>query len=412
MKHHVFLLLLGLLLGSTGSYAQQVTDSIQREIQKNQIKIEALPYYSFGKGVGLTSPDSLFQFNIRFRMQNRATFAFEEDQPDEISAQIRRLRLRFDGYVGSPQFTYALQLSFAPEDVGTLESGESINIIRDAILFYRPNAYWHLGFGQTKLPGNRQRINSSGALQLTDRSINNSRFNIDRDFGLQVYYIDNPQDSFGYEIKTALTTGSGRNWTGSSEYQLAYTGKIELYPFGNFSKGGAYFEGDLARETTPKLMVSGVYHLNQGATQSQGQRGQDLYEARDLTSVFLDAIVKYNGWSFQTAWMMRDTDQSITTNPENELEQSYVIAGSGWDVQLSYVFYNYWEIIGRYSNSRPKTDLRWILPESSQMSFGVTKYIWEHAFKMQAEITHEQLQLPQSDPVNSWYLRFQVELGI
>lgn len=412
MRVKSFLLGFVLVLIGSVSYAQKNTDSLQRQLQKNQIKIEALPYYSFGKGVGLTSPDSLFQFNIRFRMQNRATFEFNDDQTQEISAQIRRLRLRFDGYVGSPQFTYALQLSFAPEDIGTVESGENINIIRDAILFYRPNAHWHIGFGQTKLPGNRQRINSSGALQLTDRSINNARFNIDRDFGLQVYYIDNPKDRFGYEIKTALSTGSGRNWTGSSDYQLAYTGKIELYPFGNFSNGGAYFEGDLIRETSPKLMLSGVYHLNQGATQSQGQRGQDLFEDRDLTSVFLDAIVKYNGWSFQTAWMMRDTDQSITTNPEDESEQSYVIAGSGWDVQLSYIFQNYWEIIGRYSHSRPKHDIKSQLPESSQLSFGVTKYIWEHAFKMQAEITHEQQQWPQSDPVKSWYVRFQVELGI
>jgi hypothetical protein len=40
------------------------------------------------------------------------------------------------------------------------------------------------GFGQTKLPGNNQRVVSSGSLEFTDRTINNSRFNIDRDFGL------------------------------------------------------------------------------------------------------------------------------------------------------------------------------------------------------------------------------------
>jgi hypothetical protein len=39
-------------------------------------------------------------------------------------------------------------------------------------------------FGQTKLPGNNQRVVSSGSLEFTDRTINNSRFNIDRDFGL------------------------------------------------------------------------------------------------------------------------------------------------------------------------------------------------------------------------------------
>ena len=59
---------------------------------------------------------------------------------------------------------YALQLSFAPGDVGEIKEGENINIIRDAVVFYRPNKHWNISFGQTKLPGNRQRVNSSGGI--------------------------------------------------------------------------------------------------------------------------------------------------------------------------------------------------------------------------------------------------------
>jgi len=79
---------------------------------------------------------------------------------------------------------------------GVIEDGENVNIIRDAVMFYRPNKYWSIAFGQTKLPGNRQRVNSSGALQLTDRTINNARFNIDRDFGIQTYYLHEKKDGF------------------------------------------------------------------------------------------------------------------------------------------------------------------------------------------------------------------------
>jgi hypothetical protein len=61
------------------------------------------------------------------------------------------------------QILYAIQLSFAPGDVGEFREGENINIIRDAVVFYRPNKHWNISFGQTKLPGNRQRVNSSGA---------------------------------------------------------------------------------------------------------------------------------------------------------------------------------------------------------------------------------------------------------
>lgn len=148
----------------------------------NDIKLAALPYYTFGKGVGLTSPDSIFKLNIRFRMQNRATYIHDEEAESSVEALIKRLRLKFDGYVGDPRIVYVIQLSFSPGDVGVIEDGDNINVIRDAVVFYRPNSHWNFGFGQTKLPGNRQRINSSGALQLTDRSINNASFNIDRDF--------------------------------------------------------------------------------------------------------------------------------------------------------------------------------------------------------------------------------------
>ncbi|MES2486506.1 MAG: porin, partial [Bacteroidota bacterium] len=182
---------------------------IKRTTTNNDLKLSALPYYSYGKGLGLTSPDSIFQLNIRFRIQNRVSYIDNEGEEPAIDGQIRRLRLRFDGYVGNPKFLYALQLSFAPGDVGEIEEGKNLNIIRDAVVIYRPNRHWNIAFGQTKLPGNRQRVNSSGALQLTDRSINNAKFTIDRDFGFQVYNLHEWEDKFSYNLKGAVTMGEG-----------------------------------------------------------------------------------------------------------------------------------------------------------------------------------------------------------
>ncbi len=407
-----FLVLFLTCLTSFLVIGQTEKDTVTDTSSSNDIKLSALPYYNYGRGVGLTSPDSLFQFNIRFRMQNRATFEFDEDEESRISAQIRRLRLRFDGFVGDPQFLYVIQLSFAPGDVGVLEEGENINVIRDAVLFYRPNPNWNIGFGQTKLPGNRQRVNSSGALQLTDRSINNLRFNLDRDFGLQVYYLQSKLNTFGYEIKTAISTGEGRNWTKTSDNNLAYTGRLELYPFGSFTKDGAFFEGDLMRETSPKVLLAATYHYNQGAKRTQGQLGNDLFESKELTSVFLDAMVKYNGWSFQTAYMSRHTPNAFDANPMDANERQFVVAGNGLDAQLSYLFHNNTELITRFSKSNPKDEIASLLPEATEFTMGITKYIWEHAFKLQAEVTHSQLQLPLTDSSSNWYVRFQIEIGI
>lgn len=405
MKKVILLLLLIL----SGKSFAQVKNSDTEEF-----KLAALPYYNYGKGLGMTSADSIFQLNIRFRMQNRVTVYEREDEETSYDAQIRRLRLRLDGYVGSPQFQYVLQLSFAPGDVGKIEEGKNINIIRDAAITYKPNKNWNFIFGQTKIPGNRQRVNSSGALQLTDRSINNASFNIDRDFGFQAYYLNEKKDKFSYNIKTALTSGNGRNIS-QEDTNVAISTKLELLPFGTFSKGGEYFEGDLAREKKPKLMISGAYHQNNDSWNDKGQLGEEIYEARDLKSVFVDAILKYQGWSGMFSYMSRNTDNPLTTklDENNQLQTAFVYAGEGNDYQLSYTFPSKWEIIGRYSRQNVASEIYQLnIPNTKQHSIGITKYIWEHAFKIQTEFTYDKLHFYDGTNKNNWYVRFQIEMGI
>lgn len=397
-----------LLFASVFSSAQE----IKPVLKDNDLKLAAIPYYSYGKGLGITSPDSLFQLNIRFRMQNRVTFIQNDGADAAYSGEIRRLRLRFDGYVGNPHFLYVIQLSFAPGDVGEIEEGENINIIRDAAIFYRPNKHWSFLFGQTKLPGNRQRVNSSGALQLTDRSINNARFTIDRDFGFQAYYLNENKDKFSYNVKTAVTTGEGRNWTKSSDDGVALTGKLELMPFGSFKKDGTNFEGDVAREEKPKLLVSGAFSQNNLSKRTQGQLGKDLFESKTTKAVFVDAMVKYNGWAFMSAYMSRSAKDPIAYNPADITEFNFVPVGSGMDYQLSYVFPTNYEIIGRFSTQKMHEDIQMLTPNSKQYSIGLTKYLWEHAFKLQGEVTLSDLNYFDGSNKQNWYVRFQLEIGI
>jgi hypothetical protein len=394
------------------SLAAAAQVDIKKTTKDNDLKLSALPYYNYGKGVGLTSPDSIFQFNIRFRMQNRATYIQNDGEDGAIDAQIRRLRLRFDGYVGNPHFIYAIQLSFAPGDVGEVKDGENINIIRDAVVFYRPNKHWNFGFGQTKLPGNRQRVNSSGGLQLTDRSINNAKFTIDRDFGFQTHYQNEHDNKFSYNVRSAISTGEGRNSTDKPDNGLAYTGKVELFPLGVFSKDGAFFEGDLKREQKPKFMLSGAYQFNNKARRTGGQLGDDLFQKRDMQSILLDGMFKYNGWAFMTAYMQRIAKDPITINPDDATDIKYIFTGNGFDYQLSYLLPSNYEIIGRFSTQKANEDIKLLAPDTKQYSIGVTKYVWEHAFKAQMELTMDDLNYFDGSSKQNWYLRFQVEIGI
>ena len=407
MKKFTFLLFLFLAFSANA----QIT--IKQTKTDNDLKLSVLPYYNFGKGIGMTSPDSIFQLNIRFRMQNRATYIKNDDENGGYDGQIRRLRLRLDGYVGNPKFLYALQLSFAPGDVGEIKDGENLNIIRDAVIFYRPNKNFNISFGQTKLPGNRQRVNSSGGLQLTDRSINNAKFTIDRDFGFQLHNLNEYKDKFSYNFKTAVSTGEGRNSTDKPDDGVAVTGKVELFPLGAFTKDGTNFEGDIIREKKPKLLFSGAFQQNNHARRTQGQLGNDLFETRTMKSVLLDAMFKYNGWAAMSSFMSRTTTKNaVTINPDDITETNYAFIGNGFDYQLSYNFPTNYEVIARYSIQNVGNDIETLFPKTKQYSLGLTKYIWEHAFKVQTELTFDTLDYYDGSTKNNWYFRFQVEIGI
>jgi hypothetical protein len=181
---------------------------------------------------------------------------------------------------------------------------------------------------------------------------------------------------------------------------------------GKFKKDGHYFEGDLLREEKPKLMVSAAYNINQKARRTSGQTGDLLYEARDMNTLLLDAIAKYNGWAFMTTYMRRDADNPITVNPLDVALTRPVFNGSGMDYQLSYCFSNKYELIGRYSIQKVASEIEAYSPDTYQFSFGINKYIWEHALKLQAEFTTEKQEFFDNTSKSNWYVRFQVEIGI
>lgn len=374
------------------------------------------PYFSYGKGLGITSPDSLFMLNIRFRIQNRFAFATEslEDlSVSEIEARVRRMRLRFDGFIYDTRLTYVIQLSFSRGDLDFDDTGFP-NVVRDALVLYSFNKHFSVGLGQTKLPGNRQRVNSSGDLQLPDRSIVNSTFNVDRDFGLQLYY-DNNLGFMNYVLRGAITSGEGRN-VSKSDQGLAYTGRLELLPLGQFTNGGDYFEGDLSREAKPKISVGLTYSNNENATRTGGQLGVFLPdgEQRDIETSMADFLLKYNGWALTSEYLNRFTTNPLILIDPATTDYAYIYKGHGFNIQGSYLFKNNWEVVSRFSEVKPSIELADFTPYIKQYTVGTTKYIKGHRVKLQCDVTLEDqnwLSTIQNDNRN-WQVRFQVEAGI
>lgn len=371
------------------------------------------------KGFGLVTADSLYSLGLQFRMQNRAAFTTNDDESgvDEFEFRVRRLRIKMEGFMYDPRLTYYIQFSFSRGDMDWAGPKNSVynsspNVVRDAVIRYQVTRSLELGLGQTKLPGNRQRVISSGDQQFVDRSRVNATFNIDRDFG---FFANLKTEYFG--LKGALTSGEGRNSL-SSNSGLAYTGRVEVLPFGSFTDGNDYVEGDLKREELPKLSVGSTFSYNDRAVRDAGQRGNDLFAPRSIQTIEVDALLKYNGWAWYNEYMERMVDDPITPGPADESAR-YVFTGRGYLSQLSYLFRNNFEIAGRYSLIVPTKLINPVHPEIDepqvrQLEFGVTRYLIGHRLKIQANIIRGDFTDLRTDSADGgfWSGLFQIELGI
>ena len=177
---------------------------------------------SFGKGVYVVASDSSFSMKFNARVQSLLMF---EAPSDNISMEgmtsnwlIRRSRLKFSGFAYSPKLKYKIELGLSNRDHGgeSIHTNNTSNLILDAFVswnFYKNMEVW---IGQTKLPGNRERVISSQKLQFVDRSLVNSRFNIDRDMGVQF----RNKINFGAVATRqalAISQGEGRNRTNKKD---------------------------------------------------------------------------------------------------------------------------------------------------------------------------------------------------
>lgn len=402
-----YIILLGSLLIGTSLLSQKKVD----------LSILTKPQ----KGIEFVGKDSLFSLRLQFRMQNRAAFLTRNDE--DLSAgsyefRVRRLRLKMEGFVYSPKLTYKVQLAFSRGDMDwdmTQESevNTSVNIVRDAVIYYEPLNNLKFGFGQTKLPGNRQRVVSSGDQQFADRSIVNATFTIDRDFGFFASYKRNY-----FAVLGSLTSGEGRN-SSNSNSGLSYTGRVEALPFGAFSDKNDYQEGDLAREQKPKLSIGASYNFNDDAVRSGGQLGRDLFLKTDMTTISLDLLFKYKGFALYSEFMQRNCSNPITFSSDTTHIQP-VYSGYGFLQQVSYLFKSNWEVALRYAEVTPFSSVynnpvftSVNLKKNQEFQLGVTKYFYGHRVKVQGNILYQLTNdLKAGTDAGKFGAIFQVELGI
>jgi phosphate-selective porin OprO and OprP len=337
---------------------------------------------AFGKGLQFHTEDDAFAATIRTRFQARATNVVH-DSPDEepsTDVMIRRMRLVVMGHAFEEAFTYYVQLGFSTLDVDP----DAPSPVRDAYATWIAHRDVNVRFGQMKVPFDRQRVNSSSALQMPDRSIVTSELNLERDVGAQLL----TRDLFGLGKRLGYNLGvfggDGRNRV-SGTYGLLYAGRIELTPLGAFED--AYIEADIARSRRPRLAVAiaGAYNQNSdrprstlGAPYSLG--GFDYYNAG------VDWAFKYSGLALTGAVLHRHAPRSMREGGgEGAPVQEHSRSASGFFVQGGQMLDPHLEVSARYGSLSPiqPTDPR--LRRQRELGGAVSYYVLEHQLKIQLD---------------------------
>lgn len=363
---------------------------------------EHLPASKKGINTGLNFNIGKTSYFLNFGGRIQTRFDYLDYQGSQVDPTTKlfvgRLRFKSDGFLFTPDLGYKFEM-----DLLTMK-------VLDLVFKWKVGRNFSFWAGQTKLPGNRERVISSQNLQLVDRSLLNSNFTLDRDIGIWL----NHSRKYGNVVLKemfAVTKGEGINliykdrenlWTG-----LDYTFRFEILPFGEFSGKGDYSEADLAREQTPKLALGFTFDFNDHAVKSNGQKGKVLDQHGNLRSYFVDAMFKYNGFSMLTEYVNRNTTKVFTDNRDVSgkfVNEFYI--GNAVNSQAGYLFKNNFEIATRFTYVDPFDYTGY--SDMKEYTLGLSKYIIGHQIKIQSDIS----LIQEDHKDNTLRCRLQLELGI
>jgi hypothetical protein len=375
----------------------------------------------FGEGLKFEGENYKLKIGYRFQNQFSNEWSVRNDDLNYVEGLqtkflIRRSRLKFSGWAVTPKLKYKAELGLSNRDLSGGNGPEysyASRLMLDAFLewnFYKNFSIWA---GQGKMPGNRQRLVSSGNMQFVDRSLLNSKFTLDRDMGIMLKHHFKIGDHFIVKELYSLSQGEGRNLTVGNFNGFAHTFKVEFLPLGNFAqKKGEYIESDLYREPKPKLAIAFAHDINQNTVRERGQLGDFIinsngdYVGKTLNTSFIDMIFKYKGYSFMSEFAYRTVqgnDPNVYDTDDSTVIGTYY-TGMAFNVETGYVLKSNWEIAGRYTMVSPQASSGY--NNENQYAIAFSKYIVGHKLKVQTDLTYR--QIANKDDKLVWRVQFDI----
>jgi hypothetical protein len=140
-------------------------------------------------------------------------------------------------------------------------------------------------------------------------------------------------------------------------------------------------------------MTGITYDFNQDAVKTRSNLGTymfredgSLYET-DITTLFVDAMFKYNGFAIMGEYAIRDAAHPVAVEMDGITETGDIVrTGSAFNAQASYLFMNNVEVTGRFTSL--DFDAITGRDPQEQYTLGVSKYVVGHKLKVQSDISY------------------------
>ena len=355
--------------------------------------------YKAGKGFFLSSADGNFSLNVNGQLQTRWVLNNNPGNNDirgngeETSwgFQVRRAKVRFQGNVIDPTWTYQINGAFEGPDQqnafssqgATLEWGAGVPSngggfqFQEAFIAKELEGGVTLTFGQFKTPWMREELVDSSQQLAVERSVINEFFNQDRAVGIMASYQEDDWNlALSYNNGQATAVGQSARYTNfsNSPTDWAFSGRFEWKLSGDWSD----FDSFNADNNTEEALMLGVAFMGQKYNQNAGALAGNFPNAGgagvpavfsvnlDGTTVWgitADVSAKFNGFSIFASgvWQNYDPSYEGTFNvaggapgplPDNAAGDSYdpwgIVVQAGYALTSDNNGNAEWELFARY----------------------------------------------------------------
>ena len=335
--------------------------------------------YKAGKGFYLSNQDGSFSLMMSGQLQTRWVMNNSRDEDpagNNINGsetswgfQVRRAKVRFQGNVIDPSWTYAINGAFEGPDSGaqlpvsntTLNTGNQSNggtfEFQEAYIAKELESGLTLTFGQFKTPWLREELVDSSQQLAVERSVANEFFNQDRAVGVMASYATdswNVAASYNNGQQTALSQGTRYTNFADNPTDWAFSARFEYKISGDWSDFDSFTSspGDEEAIMIGAAVMGQKYGEASNSVPAVPAAGTTAfgYDGTKVMGFTVDATAKFGGFSLFGSFVYQSYEggSGLSNVNGNNLD------GEKWNpwavvVQAGYSLNDEWELFARWT---------------------------------------------------------------